>query len=75
MPGDIPVVLSPKTDVQMESALFSLLTAFIWELSKVSLANELFLEWVDALLSSPLILATEKAYTLAPIIVAPRKCK
>lgn len=43
MPGDIPVVFSPKTDVQIESALFSVLTVFIWELSKVSLASELFL--------------------------------
>lgn len=43
MPGDIPVVLSPKTDVQMKPALFSVLTAFIWELSKLSLVNELFL--------------------------------
>lgn len=27
MPGDIPVVLSPKTDVQMESASSSVLAA------------------------------------------------
>lgn len=39
MPGDIPVVFSPKTDVQMDSALFTVLTVFIWELSKVSLAE------------------------------------
>lgn len=43
MPGDIPVVFSPKTDVQIESVLFSVLTVFIWELSKVSLASEVFL--------------------------------